>query len=89
MDVIDALEHLGESVCWNVAQASGAESGRASAVHASIVSVSASVWDAALSRALEGERLHGLISPAEEEEEGDEDAPEEEGMTALDRYPAG
>lgn len=89
MDVIDALAHLGELACWDVAQASGAESGRASAVHASMAPVSASVWDAALLRALEGERLHGSISPAEEEEEGDEDAPEEEGMSAPDRYPAG
>jgi hypothetical protein len=91
MDVIDALEHLGEVACWDVAQASGAESGRASAVHASIASVSASVWDVALLRALEGERLHGYISPAEEEEEDEDDegAPEEEGMSALDRYPAG
>lgn len=88
MDVIDALEHLGEAACWNVAQASGAKSGRASAVHASIGPVSASVWDTALLRALEGERLHGVIAPAEEEEEDDEDAPEEEGMSALDRYPA-
>ena len=89
MDVIDALEHLGEAACWDGAQASGAESCRASVVHPSIGSVSASVWDAALLRSLEGERLHGVVAPAEEEEEDDEDAPEEEGMSALDRYPVG
>jgi hypothetical protein len=89
MDVIDALEHLGEAACWNVAQASGAKSGRASAVHASIASVSASVWDVAMLRALEGERLHVNVTPAEEDEEGDEDTPEKEGVSARDRHPAG
>lgn len=89
MDIIDVLEHLGEAACWNFAQPSGAESGRASALHAPIPPVSASVWDVALLRALEGERMHVNVTPGKEEEEGDEDAPEEEALSALDRYPAG
>jgi hypothetical protein len=89
MDIIDALEHLGEAACWNLVQPSVAPSGRASAVHAFIAPVSASVWDVALLRALEGERLHVNVAPGKEEEDGDEDAPEEEGLSAPDRYPAG
>ena len=89
MDVIDALEHLGETACWEDMPAS------VTGLPVSLIARSPSAEGAALAcdfallRALEGERLHVNIAPAEEEEEGDEEAPQEEGMSPLNGSLAG
>lgn len=88
MDIIDALEHLGEGACWETSQASDGGQGPAPVIDSALAAALTSTCDSELLRALDGERLHVNVAPAEEEEE-DEGAPDEDVMPKPDvRQPA-
>ena len=84
MDVIDALEHLGEGACWETLLASDGGRGHAQLIGPELAAALSSACDSPLLRALHGERLHVNVSPAEEEEGEGQGVPDEEVMPRPD-----
>lgn len=83
MDIIDTLEHLGEGACWETSLAWDEGQGHVPGIDSKLASALTLACESVLLRALDGERLHINVAPAEEEGE-DQSVPDEDVMPKPD-----